>query len=113
MADRAAIVTGGSSGIGFAIARMLVVEGFGVTVSARRPDKLEAAAAELAQKGGEGQHVAGNMASEEAVQQVGAAHREKFGRPDALVNDAGVRIRATADQLQAQCLDMPLAVNVR
>ena len=47
MADRAALVTGGSSGIGLAIARALAEDDFGVTISGRRPDKLEAAAAEL------------------------------------------------------------------
>jgi short-subunit dehydrogenase involved in D-alanine esterification of teichoic acids len=44
MADRAAIVTGGSSGIGLAIARMLGEEGHALTVAARRPEKLEQAA---------------------------------------------------------------------
>ena len=43
MTDRAAIVTGASSGIGLAVARMLAEEGHAVTLVARRPDKLEAA----------------------------------------------------------------------
>ncbi len=47
MAERAAIVTGASSGIGFAIARMLLDEGWAVTVAGRRPDKLEAAVSQL------------------------------------------------------------------
>src|SRR5919204_195065 len=47
MEGRAALVTGGSSGIGFAIARALGEDGYGVTLSARRPDKPEAAAKEL------------------------------------------------------------------
>jgi len=47
MADRAALITGASSGIGLAIARMLGEEGYGLTVAARRPDKLEQAAAGL------------------------------------------------------------------
>ena len=42
--ERAAIVTGASSGIGLAIARVLGQEGYGLTVAARRPEKLEAAA---------------------------------------------------------------------
>ena len=48
MTPRAAIVTGASSGIGLEIVRMLCDEGIGVTLSARRPDKLEAAVTELA-----------------------------------------------------------------
>ena len=48
MPQRAAIVTGGYSGIGFAIARMLLEEGYGVTLASRRPDKLEAARANSA-----------------------------------------------------------------
>ncbi len=51
MAERAALVTGGSSGIGLAIARALGEDGYGVTVSARRPDKLEAAAESCAPTG--------------------------------------------------------------
>jgi NAD(P)-dependent dehydrogenase (short-subunit alcohol dehydrogenase family) len=44
MAERAALITGGSSGIGFAIARLLGAElGYALTVNGRRPDKLEAA----------------------------------------------------------------------
>jgi NAD(P)-dependent dehydrogenase (short-subunit alcohol dehydrogenase family) len=113
MAQRAAIVTGGSSGIGLAIARVLVEEGYGVTVAARRPDKLEAAAAELAEGGHEVQHVAGNMASEEVVQQVVAAHRDRFGRLDVLVNNAGVGIGAPLAEIQTKHLDLMLAVNLR
>src|SRR5438270_3535290 len=90
MAERAAIVTGGSSGIGYAVAEMLGEEGYGVTVAARRPEKLEAAAAELAKAGGEVQHVAGDMSSEEVVRDIVTKHRDRFGRLDVLVNNAGV-----------------------
>ena len=45
MAERAALITGASSGIGLAIARALGEEGYALTVSARRPEKLEEAAA--------------------------------------------------------------------
>jgi NAD(P)-dependent dehydrogenase (short-subunit alcohol dehydrogenase family) len=113
MADRAAIVTGGSSGIGYAIARMLLEEGYGVTVAARRPDKLEAAAAELAAHGGELAQVAANMATEDAVQEVAAAHRNRFGRLDVLVNNAGVGIGARVAEIETKQLDMQLNVNLR
>jgi NAD(P)-dependent dehydrogenase (short-subunit alcohol dehydrogenase family) len=113
MAERAAIVTGGSSGIGLAIARMLVEQGYGVTLAARRPEKLQAAVAELAGEGREIAHVAGNMASEEVVQQVVSVHRERFGRLDVLVNNAGVGFGAPVAEIQTKQLDMQLEVNLR
>jgi NAD(P)-dependent dehydrogenase (short-subunit alcohol dehydrogenase family) len=113
MAERAAIVTGGSSGIGLAIARMLVEEGYGVTVAARRPDKLAEAAKELAAGGGEVLQVAGNMAAEELVSQVVSEHRERFGRLDVLVNNAGVGVGAPVADIETKRLDLQLAVNLR
>ncbi len=113
MTARAAIVTGGSSGIGLAIARMLGDEGFGVTLAARRPEKLEAAAAELSDAGIDVQPVAGDMAQEEVVKRVVEAHRERFGRLDVLVNNAGVGIGSAVDAIKTRHLDMQLAVNLR
>ncbi|MEO6859619.1 MAG: SDR family oxidoreductase [Solirubrobacteraceae bacterium] len=113
MADRAAIVTGGSSGIGLAIARMLLDEGYGVTLAARRPDKLEAAAAELSGEGREVAHVAGNMASEDTVREVVGAHRDRFRRLDMLVNNAGVGIGAPVAEINTKRLDMQIDVNLR
>jgi NAD(P)-dependent dehydrogenase (short-subunit alcohol dehydrogenase family) len=113
MAERAAIVTGGSSGIGFAIARMLLDEGYGVTVASRRPEKLEAAVAELAANGTEIEHVAGDTGKEEVVRQVVDAHRQRFGRLDVLVNNAGVGIGAPVGEIQTKFLDMQLDVNLR
>jgi NAD(P)-dependent dehydrogenase (short-subunit alcohol dehydrogenase family) len=113
MAERAAIVTGGSSGIGFAIARMLLEEGYGVTLAARRPDKLSDAADELSRGGGEVAQVAGNMGSEDVVAQVVAEHRERFGRLDVLVNNAGVGVGAQLADIDTKRLDMQLNVNLR
>jgi len=113
MADRAAIVTGASSGIGLAIARMLGQQGYGLTLAARRPDKLEAAAEALRGEGFDVEHVAGNLGDEEAVKQVVAAHRERYGRLDVLVNNAGVGIGAPVADIQTKHLDIQLATNVR
>ena len=73
--DRAALITGGSSGIGLAIARVLGEEGYGLTLSARRPEKLEAAAEGLRGEGLDVHSVAGNMTDEEAIKDVVARHR--------------------------------------
>jgi NAD(P)-dependent dehydrogenase (short-subunit alcohol dehydrogenase family) len=113
MPDRAAIVTGASSGIGLAIAKMLGEEGFGITAAARRPDKLAGAVEELRGAGLEVEEVAGNMADEGDIQRVVAAHKERFGRLDVLVNNAGVGIGAAAGEHQTKRVDLQLAVNLR
>lgn len=113
MAERAAIVTGASSGIGLAVARMLGEEGYGVTMAGRRPDKLEQAVAGLASDGFDVHGVPGSVAEEEVIQQIVAAHRERYGRLDVLVNNAGVGIGAQVGEIQTKRLDMQLDVNLR
>jgi NAD(P)-dependent dehydrogenase (short-subunit alcohol dehydrogenase family) len=113
MADRATIVTGASSGIGLAVAQMLGEEGHGVTMAARRAEKLEAAVAELQSKGLDVHGVAANLASEEEIQKVVAAHRERYGRLDVLVNNAGVGVGALVGEIQTKRLDMQLDINFR
>ncbi len=113
MAQRAAIVTGASSGIGLAIARVLGQEGHAITMAARRPEKLENAVAELKSEGLEVDGVAANLADEAEVQKVVADHKERHGRLDVLVNNAGVGIGATLDEIQTKRLDMQLDINIR
>ena len=113
MADRAALITGGSSGIGLAVARALGQDGFGITVSARRPDKLEQAAAELRDEGLEVLAVAANMADEEDIRRMVAAHQEQFGRLDLLMNNAGVGIGGAIADAETKKLDMQIDVNLR
>jgi NAD(P)-dependent dehydrogenase (short-subunit alcohol dehydrogenase family) len=113
MAQRAAIVTGASSGIGLAIARMLGEEGFGITMAARRPEKLDGALAELTEQGFDGHAVAANVAEEAEIQKVVAAHRDRYGRLDVLVNNAGIGVGATLGEIQTKRLDMQLDINLR
>ena len=113
MAQRAAIVTGASSGIGLAVARMLGQQGYGLTVAARRPDKLESAAAGLRDEGFEVEHVAGNLGDEEVIRSVVAAHRDRYGRLDVLVNNAGVGIGAAVAEIETKKLDIQLNTNIR
>jgi NAD(P)-dependent dehydrogenase (short-subunit alcohol dehydrogenase family) len=113
MADRAAIVTGASSGIGLAIAHMLGEEGYGLTVAARRPEKLEEAAQGLRDKGYDVEVVAGPLGDEDGVKAVVAAHRGRFGRLDVLVNNAGVGIGAPVGEIDTKKLDMQLGLNLR
>jgi NAD(P)-dependent dehydrogenase (short-subunit alcohol dehydrogenase family) len=105
---KAALVTGGSSGIGLAIARVLREEGFDVTLAARKPDKLEAAAAEL-----EAHAVAADVSAEEDCVRLVAAHRDRFGRLDVLVNSAGVGIARRVEELSTKHWDLQIGVNLR
>jgi NAD(P)-dependent dehydrogenase (short-subunit alcohol dehydrogenase family) len=113
MADKAALVTGASSGIGLAIAHMLGEEGYSLTVAARRPEKLEKAAEELRAAGYEVEHVAGNLGDEDVIKSVVAAHRERFGRCDVLVNNAGVGIGAPVAEIESKKLDIQINTNFR
>jgi NAD(P)-dependent dehydrogenase (short-subunit alcohol dehydrogenase family) len=113
MAERAAIVTGASSGIGLAVARVLGEEGHAVTMAARRAEKLEGAVAELAAEGLDVQGIPADVSDESEIQKVVAAHRERYGRLDVLVNNAGVGIGAPVGDIKTKHLDMQLDVNLR
>src|SRR4051812_30642635 len=88
MEPRAALVTGGSSGIGKALAHVLGQEGYAVTISGRDEGKLAAAAEELRAEGGAVEAVAADLAEEQSIAALVAAHENAFGRMDALVNAA-------------------------
>jgi NAD(P)-dependent dehydrogenase (short-subunit alcohol dehydrogenase family) len=113
VAERAALITGGSSGIGLAIARMLGEDGYGVTISARRPEKLEAAAKELADQGIDVHHAPAQMTDEGEIEALFAAHRERFGRLDVLANNAGVGIGEAMESITAKKLDIQIGANLR
>jgi NAD(P)-dependent dehydrogenase (short-subunit alcohol dehydrogenase family) len=113
MAERAAIVTGASSGIGLGIARVLGEEGYALTVAARRAEKLEQAAAGLREDGFEVNAISGNLGDEAGVQEVVRSHRERFGRLDVLVNNAGVGFGESVGELTTKKVDLQLATNLR
>jgi NAD(P)-dependent dehydrogenase (short-subunit alcohol dehydrogenase family) len=111
--QRTAIVTGASSGIGFALARLLGQEGHALTIAARRPEKLEGARAELEAEGLDVVAVAADLGSEEDIARVVAAHRERHDRLDVLVNNAGVGMGQPVAEIATRKLDIQLATNLR
>ncbi len=111
--ERAAIVTGASSGIGLATAQVLGEEGYAITMAARRAEKLDGAVTALAEQGFDVHGVAANVADEDAIQRIVSAHRERYGRLDVLVNNAGVGIGAPVGEIETKRLDMQLDINLR
>jgi NAD(P)-dependent dehydrogenase (short-subunit alcohol dehydrogenase family) len=90
LAGRSAIVTGGSRGIGQAIARRLARDGAGVVVAARSVDDAERAAAEIAADGGAAMAVGCDVREVAEIERLVAATRERYGAVDIVVNNAGV-----------------------
>ncbi|MFL5843534.1 MAG: SDR family NAD(P)-dependent oxidoreductase [Solirubrobacteraceae bacterium] len=110
---RAAFVTGGSSGIGLAIARALGHAGHALTITSRRPERLEAAADELRAEGLTVHATAANLADEEALAAAIAGHEQRYERLDVLVNNAGMGISGEIDETPVKHLDLQLSVNLR
>ena len=106
--SRAALVTGGSSGIGLAIARLLREEGFDVSIAARTREKVEAAAADLGAFG-----ITADLSREDECRRVVDEHREQHDRLDLLVNSAGMGIAGPIDELSEKQLALQLDVNLR
>lgn len=105
---KSALVTGGSSGIGLAIARGLHEDGYALTLAARKPERLAQAGEEL-----DAFTVQANVTSEEDCVRAVAAHVERHGGLDVLVNSAGVGIGRSIADTSAKHWDLQQAVNLR
>jgi short-subunit dehydrogenase len=104
---KSALVTGGSSGIGLAIARALRQDGYALTLVARRPEPLEAAAVELDAHG-----IPANLGDPDECVRVVAAHAEQHGGMDVLVNCAGIGIGGSFADQDTKRIDLQLDVNL-
>jgi NAD(P)-dependent dehydrogenase (short-subunit alcohol dehydrogenase family) len=92
LSEQVVVITGASSGIGLATARMAARRGARVVLNARNEEALREVADEINAAGGEAIHVAGDVASLEDMRWLGAEAVRRFGRFDTWVNDAGVSI---------------------
>jgi 3-oxoacyl-[acyl-carrier protein] reductase len=101
LAGKVAVVTGGSRGIGLAIARLLAEDGASVVVSGRDAARLDAALKELESLGATALAVVADAAKREDVDRLVEGARERFGRIDVVVNNAGI----TRDQLLVRMKD--------
>ncbi len=103
-----AIVTGGSSGIGLAIARMLHDEGYALTLAGRKLERLEAARESL-----DAAIVQADVSSEEDCIRLVDEHVSIHGGLDVLVNSAGLGIAGTTGDTTTKAWDLQQAVNLR
>jgi NAD(P)-dependent dehydrogenase (short-subunit alcohol dehydrogenase family) len=112
LTGRTALVTGGSSGIGRAIAGALAKAGARVVIIARHEGPLADAVGELAAAGCQAAWVSADLADRAAAQRGAAAAAEPFGEPDIVVSAAGVNIRPPLGELTPADWDTLMAVNL-
>lgn len=110
--DRVAVVTGGSSGIGEAMASALALAGARVVLIARDPTRLSATAASLRAAGCSAAWVSADLADRDEVRRASSAATAAFGEPDILVNCAGVNLRPPLASLSEEHWDLMLGVNL-
>ena len=113
LSGRAALVTGGSRGIGFAIAHRLAREGARVAVCSRRADVAEEAARRIAaETGAEVVGWEGDVSRPETAERLVAAMLERFGRLDVLVNNAGITRDTLLIRMSDEDWDQVIATNL-
>jgi len=113
LADRVAVVTGASSGIGAGLAAMLAAEGARVVLAARRGEQLEAVAAGIRRAGGVAVPVVTDLADDGSLASLLARTQAEAGPVDVLVNNAGVGLWKPLEATTIAEWDHTFAVNVR
>lgn len=113
LTGRVALVTGGSRGLGLQMAHALGEAGARVMVSARKPDELEAAVAQLRAAGIEADWIAADCAQQEDLHRLGAETLQRLGGVDILVNNAGAAWGAPAEDHPIEAWDKVMNLNVR
>ncbi|XP_059485512.1 farnesol dehydrogenase-like [Neocloeon triangulifer] len=113
-AGRTAIVTGASSGIGAAIAKLLTQHGLNVVGVARREDRVQELAEELKKEGTKGKlhTIKGDVSKEEDIKNVVKWTRENLGGADVLVNNAGVAPTAVLHRFRTENIRKIYETNV-
>ncbi|GAA1522175.1 SDR family oxidoreductase [Streptomyces albidochromogenes] len=109
---RVAVVTGGSSGIGRAIAGALAQAGASVVVVARREPELTATVEELTAGGCRAAWVSADLSSRDGVRAAAEQAADAFGEPDILVNSAGINLRPPMGELGEEVWDATMALNL-
>lgn len=114
LTGKTALITGGNSGIGLAMAGALGLAGAAVVLVARRKDELTAAAAELSRSDQiSASFVALDLAAPDCAQKLAKDLAERGASPDILVNAAGVNLRQPFAEVTAEAFDLHMALHLR
>ena len=111
--DKVVVITGASSGLGEATARLLASEGATVVLGARRVERLKTLAEELNAKGGKAFAVATDVTDRQQVKQLVDIAVEKFGRIDVIINNAGLMQQSPLDKLKVDEWDNMIDINIK
>ena len=113
LTGRVAIITGGSRGIGKAIAQGFSAAGAKVVIASRKADACQATAAEIETAGGEALAVPTHLGDLDALQRLVEATVNRFGAIDVLVNNAANALALPIGQITPEAFDKSISVNLR
>lgn len=111
--DKVIVITGASSGIGEASARLLAEHGAKVVLGARRTDKLEQIAADIRHHGGQATYMAVDVADLDAVKKLMSFAQQTFGRVDVIFNNAGIMPLSPMSELKVEEWNRMIDINIR
>ena len=111
--DKVVVVTGASSGLGEATARLLSAQGATVMLGARRADRLESLAKEFERHGGKALAVTTDVTRREQVKALVDSAVQTYGRIDVMINNAGLMPQAPLERLKVDEWDRMIDVNVK
>jgi NADP-dependent 3-hydroxy acid dehydrogenase YdfG len=107
------VITGASSGLGEAAARLLAEKGAKLVLGARRKERIDALVQEIAASGGSAEAVATDVTARVDVEALVGTAVERFGRVDVMINNAGVMLVSPVERLKVEDWDRMIDVNIK